>query len=68
MTTENGPSVYDKANMDNILAGYGTWFSAHLFRLIAKADHLNKERLRLAFPDHVATFEEWQKGDTDLSA
>ena len=38
------------------------WFSAHLIRLIAKADQHNRERIRTAFPEHVAAFEDWQLG------
>jgi hypothetical protein len=37
------------------------WFTAQLFRLIGKADALNRERLREGFPDAVAIWEEWQR-------
>lgn len=37
-------------------------FSALVFLLIAKADPQNIEKLRLAFPDHVRMYEEWQAG------
>jgi len=55
-------SDYDKANMQAILSGEGDWFTAHLLRLIAKADESNRDRLRLVFPYVVAAFEAWQKG------
>jgi hypothetical protein len=44
------------------MGGYGTWFTSHLLRLIAKADPQNRELLRLEFPDHVAAFERWRTG------
>ena len=53
-------SDFDKQNLDRILGGYGDWFSAKLMRLIMKADKENRERLRLAFPDHVEAYEEYQ--------
>lgn len=54
-------SDYDKNHIQGILYGEGDWFNAHLLRLIAKADTANKERLRLAFPEEVKAFEDWQK-------
>lgn len=38
----------------------GTNFTSMLFTLIAKADHENRERLRVAFPDVVEAWESWQ--------
>lgn len=38
-------------------------FSFLLFRLIAKADFQNLERLRLAFPVEVWMFEKWQNSE-----
>jgi len=55
-------SDHDKAHMQEILAGYGDWFSAELLRLIAKADYENTERLRKAFPDHVEAYQLWFYG------
>ncbi len=40
----------------------GTWFTSHLLRLIAKADKVNRELIRLGFPDHVAAYDRWQAG------
>ena len=47
----NEPSEYKILAPDN--------FSAQLFRLIAKADTLNRERIRRVFPAHVEAFEDW---------
>lgn len=53
-------SDYDRAHIGEIVAGHGTWFSAHLYRLIAKADKVNRERIRLIYPEHVEAFEAWE--------
>jgi hypothetical protein len=45
--------------MEDIVAGYGDWFSAQLIRLIAKADRTNIEILRKAYPEHVEAYESW---------
>ena len=45
---------YDKENITEILHGTGTWFTANLFRLIAKADGENRVKLAKAFPEEVA--------------
>jgi len=55
-------SPFDLANFSDIVAGKGDWFSAKLVRLIASADSENKERLRLAFPDHVGAYDDWYDG------
>ena len=34
-------------------------FSAHLLRLIQKADSVNRERLARSYPLHVEMFREW---------
>jgi hypothetical protein len=52
-------SEHDREHMDEIMSGYGDWFSARLLRLIAKADIENRALLRQVFPDHVQTYEEW---------
>lgn len=54
---------YDKQNIGLILSGEGTWFTAHLLRLIAKADEDNKERLRASFPEEVMAVEVWRGDD-----
>ena len=58
-------SEYDKEHLGAILqAGEGDWFTAQLLRLIAKADRLNRERLRIAFPEEVRAYEAWlSKGE-----
>lgn len=58
-------SSFDQDHIGDILAGMGDWFSAQLMRLIAKADRENLARLELAFPDHVAAYRNWMKGDDD---
>jgi len=54
-------SEFDKANIGKIIQGHGDWFSAYLFRLIAKADPGRRERIRLGFPEHVEVFERWER-------
>jgi hypothetical protein len=56
-------SEYDRAHVGDILRGNGDWFSAHLLRLLAKADRDNREALRLVFPEHVAAYEAWLLGE-----
>jgi hypothetical protein len=56
-------SEYDKRNVEKILHGHGTWFGAQLLRLIAHADKWNREKLRLGFPDYVAAYEAWDRGE-----
>jgi len=52
-------SEYDKNNIGKILEGQGTWFGACLIRLIAKADHENKELLRQIYPSYVEAYLDW---------
>jgi len=56
-------SEFDRKNMERILAGEFDWFSAKLMRLIRKADRENKERLRIAFPDHVQAYDDYMRGE-----
>ena len=58
-----GPSPYDQARIGEIVAGEGDWFSAHLIRLIAKADRENRARLRKVFPEYVEAYESWHRGE-----
>lgn len=58
-------SAFDKENIANLLAGEGTWFNAHLLRLISKADNKNMEKLRKGFPEEVKALEEYRHGPTD---
>lgn len=53
-------SAFDRAHVGEILAGHGSWFSAQLLRLCAKADQSNLERIRLGFPEHVQAYEDWR--------
>ena len=56
-------SEYDKQSIERILLGEGDWFGARLLRLIQKADRSNRERLRAGFPEEVAEFEKWERGE-----
>ena len=55
-------SEYDKKNVGELLAGEGTWFNAHLLRLISKADSGNLELLRKGFPEQVEAVEDFRHG------
>lgn len=59
-------SDHDREKMDDIMGGYGDWFSARLIRLIAKADYQNRELLRRVFPDHVEAYETWMNSPRDV--
>ena len=56
-------SEYDKKNVGELLAGTGTWFNAHLLRLISKADSGNLELLRKGFPEQVEAVEKYRSGE-----
>ena len=58
-------SSYDEKNIGSLLAGEGTWFNAHLLRLISKADNSNMELLRKGFPEEVKALEEYRHGPMD---
>ena len=51
-----------KMEMEVAMNDSGTWFTSHLLRLIAKADKVNRELIRLGFPDHVAAYDRWMAG------
>lgn len=57
--TDEGVSTFDRRNIHAIMGGHGTWFSAELLRLCAKADAQNLARIERGFPEHVALFREW---------
>lgn len=40
-------------------------FSPSLMRLITRADHINREKLRGAFPEYVEAFEAWQASPSE---
>lgn len=58
-------SDHAKEHIGDILAGEGTWFGAHVLRLIDKADADNRERIRKGFPKIVEAYEEWFRGEPD---
>jgi len=53
-------SPFDRENLSWIMAGHGDWFTAHLLRLIKKADPQHRARLALGFPDEVWAVEKWE--------
>ena len=55
---------YDKENIMEILHGNGTWFTADLFRLIAKADGANRLKLAQSFPAEVNAVHLYLTGKT----
>lgn len=53
-------SPFDLDHFEQLLIpSWGTWYAAHLIRLLAKADVDNRNLLRLAYPEEVAAFERW---------
>lgn len=54
-------SEFDRNNLGRLILGDGDWFTARLLQLIHKSDAWNRARLRLAFPEEVAAYEEWSK-------
>ena len=59
---------YDVKNIGNMIREpeHFAWFTCHVIRLIAKADETNREKIRLAYPDHVAAFEHWQLNQREV--
>ena len=53
-------SQYDREHLAGIIAGDGDWFTAHLLRVIRKADPYNRSLLRQPFPEEVAAVEEYE--------
>lgn len=53
-------SEFDREHIDAILHGHGTWFTAHLLRLCAKADPANLARLHKGFPEVVQAYLNWR--------
>ena len=56
-------NLTDQVALPEILAGHGSWFGARLLRLIAKADSVNRDKLRKVYPKEVAAVERFQKGE-----
>ena len=46
-------SAYDKANIDEILAGEGDWFTAELLRFLAAIPQDDRRIFANQFPDEV---------------
>ncbi len=49
----------------SMFGNHPTNFHSALYRLIEKADHTNREKLRLAYPDEVMAWEEWHKAESE---
>ena len=60
-------SDYDKAHIQDILNGYGDWYTAELLRLVAHADQHNKELLRQVYPEVLEAFNDWYLGKQRLA-
>jgi len=60
-------SDYDRNHVGEIVHGEGSWFTARLLRalddLLPHADETNRARLFAAFPEEVAAYEAWMRGD-----
>lgn len=61
-------SQFDKENIGDIVAGHGSWFTAQLIRLVAKADVINRARLAKAFPEEVEAYKKWYYGKQETHA
>jgi len=57
---------YDNDNIGPIIRGRGDWFTAHLLRLIARADTPNKEKLSQVFPKEVVAVQTFQTGKPNI--
>lgn len=56
-----GLSEHDIEYTEKIICGgYGDWFTAHLMRLINKADHENTRLLSTIYPQEVAAVVYWK--------
>ena len=61
-------SEYDREHIGDIIyGGLGDWFNARLLRaldmLLSYADDENRARLEDSFPEQVAAYEAWYRGD-----
>jgi hypothetical protein len=53
---------YDRDNVGEIIHGKGTWFTANLFRLIARTDANNRRKMFNAFPAEVEVVHQYLTG------
>jgi hypothetical protein len=53
---------YDRENIGEILHGYGTWFTAKLFRVNATSDSNNRRKLFNEFPLEVEVVHQYLTG------
>lgn len=54
-------SKHDEEMIDEIMQGYGDWFTAQLLRLLQKADSQNIAKMRQCYPDVVDLYEKWMR-------
>jgi hypothetical protein len=59
--TDTNLSQHDLEDVGAAIAGDATNFTTMLLRMIAKSDPVNRERLRLAYPEAVEAWEKWQR-------
>jgi hypothetical protein len=60
----SGTTNLSQLDLDDVgaaIAGDATNFTTMLLRLIAKSDPHNRERIRLAYPEAVDAWEQWQR-------
>lgn len=59
---ESDVSPFDRAHLTDVLTDskrYDNW-TAHLWRLMVRADAQNETRLAMAFPKHYAALRDWR--------
>ncbi len=58
----SGLSDFDRQHLGDLLVDHEryTHYTAHLLRLIAKADYVNRQLLHRVYPAEVEAFEDWQ--------
>lgn len=60
-------SAFDREHVDAIVCDREgarfTNYSAHVLRLIKKADPYQRELLRMIYPDHVEALLKWERGE-----
>jgi len=52
-------SQHDREKIDEIMKGYGDWFTARLLRLCQKADAVNLAKIKIGWPGVYALYREW---------
>jgi len=67
MTQNTEPTYTRELAKDLFLAFYAdaTFFRAKLYRLLSKADSVNRKLLELVYPIEVSLWMEWYEGDAE---